>query len=134
MLEPSKLVTNALSSNLATLDHSAVRSTHCQYARMNSNKRGLIRSHPVYYSLRYSTTRMLRTCHEHAQVITKKLCPYTKNTLATSRIHAYCLADTSSVVLTLGVRSRYARTCQSSIFPNLDKLPRYQLSGLLFPL
>jgi hypothetical protein len=124
---------NALSSNLSTLGPSAVRSTRCQYARTNSNKRGLVRSHPVYYSLRYSTTRPPRTCHEHAQVITKKLRPYKQNTLATSRIHAYCLSDTSGVVLTLGARSRYARTRRSSIFPNPDKLPRYQLRGLLFP-
>jgi hypothetical protein len=64
---------------------------------MNSNKCGLIWSHPVYYSLHYGTTHPPRTCYEHAQVIMKKLHPYMKNTLAMSRIHAYCLADTSGM-------------------------------------
>jgi hypothetical protein len=124
---------NTLSSNLTMLSPLAVRSTHCQYARTNSNKCVVVRSYLVYYSLCYRTTCTPRTCYEHAQVIMKKLCSYTQNTLATSCIHTYCLADTSGVVLTLGACSRYARTCRSLIFPNPDKLPRYQLCGLLFP-
>jgi hypothetical protein len=114
---------------------SAVRSTSCQwYAHTNSNKCVLVRSYLVYYSLHYSTTRPPRTCHEHAQVITKKLRPYMQNTLATSHIHTYCLSVTSGVVLTLGAHSQYVRMRWSSIFPNMDKLPRYQLHGLLSPL
>jgi hypothetical protein len=127
---------NILNSSQTRYPRTLLRSVPQLYAQHVVNMLARIVTNVSSYEVIRSITCYATVQHarlRHAQVITKKLCPYMQNTLAMSHIHAYYLSVTSGVVLTLGACSRYARTCRSFIFPNPDKLPRYQLRGLLFP-